>query len=295
MDLFGPFTIRGVVNKRTRNKCFGIIFTCGGSRAVYCDVTQDYSTDSFLQAVRRFVSLRGYPSDIYSDCGSQLVKAEKEIRNHKIMQYGVEKGLTWHFSTPTAPWKNGCAESLIKSIKKALTVTIGNQILSFPELQTYVFEAANIVNEQPIAVHSTSLDDGSYICPNDLLLGRASTAVPSGPFPEYTSPKKRLAFIQLLVDSFWKKWVRDYFPSLLIRSKWHTEKRSLCVGDIVLIQDLSALRGQWKLGKVSKIHTSVDNVIRNVDVQYKNDSSRKLVTVSRPVQRLVVILPEESS
>ena len=78
LDLFG------VVNKRSRSKCFGVIFTCGVSRAVYCDVVQDNGTDSFLQTVRRFTSLRGYPSVIYSDSGSQLVKANKEFEHQKV-------------------------------------------------------------------------------------------------------------------------------------------------------------------------------------------------------------------
>ena len=93
LDLFGPCTIRGVVNKRSRSKSFGVIFTCGVSRAVYCDVVQDYSTDSFFQTVRRFTSLRGYPSVLYSDSGSQLVKANKEIEHNKIKEFGVEKGV----------------------------------------------------------------------------------------------------------------------------------------------------------------------------------------------------------
>ena len=40
------------------------------------------------------------------------------------------------FCYPNVPWKNGCVESLIKSIKKAIKITVGEQILSFPELQT---------------------------------------------------------------------------------------------------------------------------------------------------------------
>ena len=284
LDLFDPFTIGGVVNKRSRSKCFGVIFTCGVSRAVHCDLVQDYSTDSFLQALRRFATLRGYPSEIYSNSVSQLTKANKEIGHQKVnkeighqkvIQFGVLKGLTWHFSTPSAPWKNGCAEALIKSIKKSITVVIGDQVLSFPELQTVVFEAANIVNERSIAVNARDLDNGSYLCPNDLILGRASSSVPSGPFKGCTNPRKRFEFVQSLVDCFWKKWIRDFFPSLIIRPKWHMKNRNAHVGDIVIMQELNALRGHWKLGKVSKVYTSEDGVIRNVDMQYKNETSKK--------------------
>ena len=111
VDLFGPFTIRGVVNKRSRGKCFGVLYTCSSSRAVYCDISQDYSTDGFLQTTRRFVTLRGYPGNIYSDSGSQIMAANKEIQDlykqlnvNQLKEFGADKGLTWHFATPDAPW-----------------------------------------------------------------------------------------------------------------------------------------------------------------------------------------------
>ena len=64
VDFFGPFTIKGEVQKRTRGKCFGVIFTCFACRAVYVDVSSDYSTDSFLQVLRRFASVRGWPRKV---------------------------------------------------------------------------------------------------------------------------------------------------------------------------------------------------------------------------------------
>lgn len=81
IDLFGPFTIRDAVKKRTTSKAYGVIFNCIGTRAVYLDLAPDYSTESFLMVLRRFVSLRGYLSKIYSDNGAQLVAASQELKN----------------------------------------------------------------------------------------------------------------------------------------------------------------------------------------------------------------------
>ena len=72
LDLFGPFEIRGEVNKRSRGKANGVINNCLLTRAVHIDVAPDYSTDAFLQALRRFMSFRGSPINIYTDPGSQL-------------------------------------------------------------------------------------------------------------------------------------------------------------------------------------------------------------------------------
>ena len=65
LDYFGPYIIRGEVQKRTRGKCFGIIFTCMNMRAVYVDIASDYSTQGFLMVLRRFASIRGWPTKFF--------------------------------------------------------------------------------------------------------------------------------------------------------------------------------------------------------------------------------------
>ncbi|KAL9953949.1 hypothetical protein ACROYT_G041431 [Oculina patagonica] len=190
--------------------------------------------------------------------------------------------------------------ALIKSIKRAITLAIGENVLTFSELQTIYFEAANLVNERPIGRHPTTTDDGAYLCPNDLLLGRSTPRVPSGPFRESANPRHRFEFVQNIVNGFWKRWTRDFFPSLLVRQKWHTSHRNVKVGDIVLIQDSNQIRGNWKLGRVTKAHESKDGKVRKVEVQYKNPkpnepvrtyAGRGFVTVERPVQLLVIVVP----
>ena len=53
VDYFGPFMMKGEVQKRVRGKGYGVNFTCLVSRAVYQDVAHNYSTDGFLQVVCR--------------------------------------------------------------------------------------------------------------------------------------------------------------------------------------------------------------------------------------------------
>ena len=130
---------------------------------------------------------------------------------------------------------NGATEALVKSTKKALNAAVGDQIMDFSELQTVMYEAAQIVNQRPIGRHPTHPDDGSYLCPNDLLLGRASPQIPQGPFKQRASDRYRLDFIQQVVQGFWKKRTRDYFPRLIIRSKWHVERTNVKKRDVVLI------------------------------------------------------------
>ena len=45
-----------------------------------------------------------------------------------------------------------------------------------------MYEAATLVNERPIGKHPTNPEECNYLCPNDILLGRAISRVPGGPF-----------------------------------------------------------------------------------------------------------------
>ena len=67
-----------------------------------------------------------------------------------------------------------------------------------------------------------------------------------------------------------------------------------------MIQDSTLVKGQWKLGKVSKTYQGNDGKVRKVEVQYKNLNSKEpvtkykgkgYVTVERPVHRLIVLIP----
>lgn len=180
---------------------------------------------------------------------------------------------------------------------------IGESTLTFSQLQTACYESSNLVNERPIGRHPTSPDDGTYLCPNDLLLGRATPWVPSGPFRQASNPKHRYEFVQRIVDAFWKKWIRDFFPSLIVQQKWHTARRNVMVGDVVLMQDANQVRGNSRLGIVSRVDPGDDGRVRRVEVQYKNPKPGEAVekykgpgyvTVQRAVNSLIVLVPADS-
>lgn len=80
---------------------------------------------------------------------SQLVSTEPELLEmikgwdvKQLKELSAEKGMKWQFSTPAAPHQNGCAESLVKSIKISLKRGIGGQVLTPYELYTCLLEEA---------------------------------------------------------------------------------------------------------------------------------------------------------
>jgi len=117
----------------------------------------DLSTMDFLQVLRCFFSIRGYPATVLSDNGSQMVGAERELRrliegldNDQLRQFNAEKGIQWIFITPAAPHQNGCAETLVKTCKTALKKAIGGQTLTPMELHTCLLEVGNLVNQRTL-------------------------------------------------------------------------------------------------------------------------------------------------
>ena len=167
----------------------------------------------------------------------------------EIFNYGVKQGLIWYFNkSANAPFQNGYSEALIRLVKRGILISVGNNILSYSELLSAFYEIANLLNERPIGIKpGNDLSLGSYLCPNDLILGRNNIRVPHGIFDDSDNIVKRYQFINQVVNSFWKKWQRDFFPTLIIRQKWHVKRRNVRVGDIVLVQDMDAFKGVWKL------------------------------------------------
>lgn len=87
------------------------VFIYFSSRAVYLEVVSDYNADAFLAAFRRFVSRRGLCAIMYSDCGTNFVGADSQLRalfktacqnGRRIADQLAIEGVQWHFNPPAA-------------------------------------------------------------------------------------------------------------------------------------------------------------------------------------------------
>ena len=79
-------------------------------------------------------------------------------------------------------------------------------------------------------------------------------------------------------------------------------QRNLSVGDIVIMKENDVTRYKWPLGKVSKVYPSKDGLIRKVKIPRSDrnldSQGRKKsppIYLDRPVQKLVLLLPQEKS
>lgn len=77
LDVFGPF-----FTKQGRKECkmYGLLFTCLSSRAIRIEMLDDLSTDTFINALRCFIAIRGAVRLICSDQGTNFVGAKNEFK-----------------------------------------------------------------------------------------------------------------------------------------------------------------------------------------------------------------------
>lgn len=73
---FGPFHIK---EGRRELKKYGVLFTCLSSQAIHLETAVSLTTDSFLNAYRRFVGRRRPVRQLRSDQGSNFVGARNEL------------------------------------------------------------------------------------------------------------------------------------------------------------------------------------------------------------------------
>jgi hypothetical protein len=83
------------------------------------------------------------------------------------------------------------------------------------------------------------------------------------------------------------------FPEKLRQSKWKQEKRDLRVRDVVLRKDETAAGQTYKYAKVVKVHTSTDGKVRAADIEYKLPGESVFRTTTRPIHKLVLVVPVE--
>ncbi|XP_068209134.1 uncharacterized protein [Palaemon carinicauda] len=131
-DCFGPFFVK---QGGSTVKSWGPIFSCLTVRANHLEVLSSMDQDSFVNVVRRFKARRGAVKGIWSDNGTNLVAADRELKEalqdfkkEEIAQTLAAKSIEWRFSPPHASHFGGVWKRLIHSVRRALSATCLQQV-----------------------------------------------------------------------------------------------------------------------------------------------------------------------
>ena len=310
VDYFGPFIVR---DGRKELKRYGVLFTCMASRAIHLETANSLETDSFINALRRFISRRGPIRQLRSDMGTNFVGARKELiqalaemDQEKIKAELLEEQCDWFafkMNVPAASHMGGAWERQIRSVRNVLSSLLqdnGKQ-LDDESLRTLMCEAEAVVNSRPLTVNQLADPDSlSPLTPNHLLTMKSKVVLaPPGSFqPADVYCRKRWRRVQHLANEFWTRWKKEFLLSLQQRQKWTRDRRNLLVDDVVMIKDDNLPRSAWQLARVSAVYPSPDGQVRKVQIALADrclDKTGKRIDsvqyLERPVQKLVLLMP----
>lgn len=164
---------------------------------------------------------------------------QDELQSHLASQQ-----IKFVYNPPGAPHFGGCWEREIRSIKAALKVTIGAQTVIEEVLRTVLVEG--VLNSKPLGYTSSDVADLDSITPFCFLIGRRDASLPQVVYQDSEIlSHRRWRHSQLPADHFWRHFLKYYLPSLQARQKWKTDKRTLEIGDVVMIPNFLVHSGQW--------------------------------------------------
>ena len=233
-------------------------------------------------------SRRGLPREMWSDNGTNFVGAVNELRDliealdcNLIAAKTSHKGIVWHFNPPGGPHFGGIHESMIKSAKRALNTIVGNAELTDEELMTALTGVEALMNSRPLTYQSAHPGDDVPLTPNHFLHEQVGGEfAPSSVDTTGFHPRRRWRRVQEVILHFWRRWLKEFLPTLSGRQKWRRETENLQVGDVVLVVSPDTHRGQWPLGRVVDVFPGSDGNVRVVKLQVGDKE------IIRPISKL---------
>ena len=275
-DCFGPFTVR---IGRSDVKRYGVIFTCLASRAVHIEMCYSMSSDSFVSAFQRFISLRGPVRSLHCDRGSNFVGARGEL---------LKLDCDIIFNPPYSSHRGGVWERMIgvsRRVLEGILIEHGKQ-LDDEGLLTVLSETARVVNSRPLCPLENDDHSLEPLSPNLLLTMKSRIVSPLITTVTradlYSS--KRWKRVQYLANLFWSRWRKEFLTLYHQRKKWSKERPNICVGDIVLVMDEQVHRSFWKMARVIDTKLSLDGLVRSVQLILGDRS-----TIERSIQKLIFL------
>jgi hypothetical protein len=264
LDYCGPILIkthRGRGKQKTI-KAYVCLFICLSTKAIHIELVSDLTADTFLDALKRFVSRRGTVKSIISDNATNFIKANKDLidlhqffQNSEISRKLVttlsNENIQWKFIPPRTPNFGGLWEAGVKSVKFHIKRVVGETVLTYDELYTLLTRIEACLNSRPLVPMSNDPNDLTAITPGHFLIGEALTAPLEPDLIELKINRlSRHQLLERLRQHFWKRWRTEYLSYLQGRTKWQSPSPSLQPGDLDLLVEDNVPPLCWPIGRI---------------------------------------------
>ena len=189
VDYFGPLTIK---EGRKELKRYGVLFTCMSSRAIHLETVVSLDTDSFINALRRFLSRRGPVRQLRSNNNTNFVGACRELKEplKEMVESCIKEELLksqcdwikFKMNIPATSHMGGVWERQIRTVCSILSSLLSNNgtQLDDESLRTLLCEVEAIVNSRPLTTnHLSDPDLSEPLTPNHLLTMKSKVLLSS--------------------------------------------------------------------------------------------------------------------
>ncbi|KMQ88063.1 hypothetical protein RF55_12507, partial [Lasius niger] len=173
LDYAGPLTLKTWRGRAARTyKGYLAIFVCLATSAIHIEVVTDYTTDAFIAVYKRFTGRRGICVTLQSDCGTNFVGADAELRRqfkssseelHHLASLLANDNTIWRFNPPSAPHFGGKWEAAVKSTKFHLQRVLKDTVLTYEEMTTITVQIGAVLNSRPLCPLSDDASDYSAL------------------------------------------------------------------------------------------------------------------------------------
>lgn len=206
---------------------------------------------------------------------------------------------------PSVSHMGGAWERQIRTIRSVLTSILdqSSHRLDSSSLRTYFYEVMAIINSRPLTAHLLNDPMGPQpLSPNHILTMKSSIILPPpGKFvKEDLYLRKRWRKLQYLANEFWTRWRKEYLLNLQQRQKWQKKHRNAKINDIVIVQDDTAPRTEWKLARVTQVYPGEDGCVRKLQLLISDSTLDKQgkrigkpVYLERPIHKMITLLETE--
>lgn len=278
VDFAGPIRVRHHIRCKQQKEVHLALFICFYSKAVHVELVPDRSTESFMLALKRLIADRGAISKMFSDNATNFRGAAnylKELKNSllkdadKISSDCRNMEIEWSFIAPRTPHQGGLWEASIKLLKRLIKNIVGSVELTQDELATVAKQAASIINSRPLTPLSADPNDLQPLTPSHFLYGCAPSTIYETPISDVENVHQlRLIYrMRFIFQKLWDRFHKEYLSLLQARTKWHTRKANVKVGDMVILQVDHCEPLCWPLGRVIECKTDDSGDVRNVKVR----------------------------
>ena len=136
------------------------------------------------------------------------------ILSQEIAIMLIKEEIEWTYTPLKAPHFGGLCETNIKSMKRHLYRSLGEQLLTYEELSTMTCQIESFLNSRPLC--AVSDQDRVALTPGRFLVGRALTSLPepTEDVPASVTPSQRWRLIQQIRSHFWIRWSKETLLTL---------------------------------------------------------------------------------